>query len=66
METRELTPGEMARRSGVAVSALHFYEREGLIRETILTDGVYENLVILGILDREFFARREQGLEKIC
>lgn len=27
----ELTPGEMALRSGVAVSALHFYEREGLI-----------------------------------
>ena len=31
METLELTPGEMSRRSGVAVSALHFYEREGLI-----------------------------------
>lgn len=31
MQTTELTPGEMARRSGVAVSALHFYEREGLI-----------------------------------
>lgn len=31
METLDLTPGEMARRSGVAVSALHFYEREGLI-----------------------------------
>ncbi|MFO7165595.1 MAG: redox-sensitive transcriptional activator SoxR [Mycolicibacterium hassiacum] len=28
---RELTPGELSRRSGVAVSALHFYEREGLI-----------------------------------
>jgi len=28
---QELTPGELARRSGVAVSALHFYEREGLI-----------------------------------
>ena len=27
----ELTPSEMAHRSGVAVSALHFYEREGLI-----------------------------------
>lgn len=27
----ELTPGEMSLRSGVAVSALHFYEREGLI-----------------------------------
>jgi MerR family redox-sensitive transcriptional activator SoxR len=31
MELAELTPGEMAHRSGVAVSALHFYEREGLI-----------------------------------
>jgi MerR family redox-sensitive transcriptional activator SoxR len=27
----ELTPGELAERAGVAVSALHFYEREGLI-----------------------------------
>lgn len=31
MESQELTPGEMSHRSGVAVSALHFYEREGLI-----------------------------------
>ncbi|WP_033169964.1 GNAT family N-acetyltransferase [Selenomonas sp. ND2010] len=50
------------------VRALHLYEsegmvREGLIRETILTNGVYENLVILGILDREYQARKEQGLE---
>lgn len=28
---RELTPGETAERAGVAVSALHFYERQGLI-----------------------------------
>lgn len=27
----ELTVGELSRRSGVAVSALHFYERQGLI-----------------------------------
>jgi MerR family redox-sensitive transcriptional activator SoxR len=27
----ELTPGQLAERAGVAVSALHFYEREGLI-----------------------------------
>lgn len=26
-----LTPGDVARRAGVAISALHFYEREGLI-----------------------------------
>lgn len=31
MDSPELTPGDMSRRSGVAVSALHFYEREGLI-----------------------------------
>jgi len=28
----ELTPGQLAERSGVAVSTLHFYERQGLIR----------------------------------
>ena len=32
MTEQELTPGELARRAGVAISALHFYEREGLIR----------------------------------
>jgi len=31
MEDHELTPGELANRGGVAISALHFYEREGLI-----------------------------------
>ncbi|RMI34845.1 redox-sensitive transcriptional activator SoxR [Nocardia stercoris] len=30
-QARELTPGQLSERSGVAVSALHFYEREGLI-----------------------------------
>jgi MerR family redox-sensitive transcriptional activator SoxR len=29
---RELSVGEVAARAGVAVSALHFYERKGLIR----------------------------------
>lgn len=28
----ELTPAQLAARSGVAISALHFYERQGLIR----------------------------------
>src|SRR5919106_4994463 len=28
----EMTPAQLSRRSGVAVSALHFYERQGLIR----------------------------------
>ncbi len=48
--------------------ALHLYEsegmqREGLLRETLLTDGVFENLVVLGILDREYFARKSEGKE---
>ncbi len=30
--SRELTVGQVAERSGFAVSALHFYERKGLIR----------------------------------
>ena len=34
---RELTVGEAAARSGVAVSTLHFYEREGLIGSTRTT-----------------------------
>jgi len=40
MSTRsyDLTPGEVSRRSGVAVSALHFYEREGLI-DSLRTTG---------------------------
>jgi MerR family redox-sensitive transcriptional activator SoxR len=29
---RELSVGELARRSGLAVSALHFYEAQGLLR----------------------------------
>lgn len=32
-----LTVGEVARRTGVAVSALHYYEREGLIASTRTT-----------------------------
>lgn len=31
MAAAELTVGDVSRRSGVSVSALHFYEREGLI-----------------------------------
>ena len=43
--------------------ALHLYEslgfvREGTLREIILTNGVWEDLIVLGILDREYFAAR--------
>ena len=39
--------------------ALHLYEslgfvREGVLREILLTNGVYENLIVLGMLDREY------------
>ena len=45
--------------------ALHLYEssgfvREGVLREYLLTDGVYENLIVLGILDREYFTRKDK------
>jgi len=35
----ELTVGQVADRSGVAISALHYYERNGLIRSTRTTSG---------------------------
>lgn len=34
MHAQDLPPGELAARAGVAVSALHFYERQGLITST--------------------------------
>ena len=42
--------------------ALKLYEssgfvREGILREIILTDGVWENLIVLGMLDREYSNR---------
>lgn len=45
--------------------ALHLYEssgfvREGVLREYLLTDGVYENLIVLGMLDREYFTRKDK------
>lgn len=45
--------------------ALHLYEslgfvREGVLREILLTDGVYENLIVLGMLNREYLARRRE------
>lgn len=39
MTTAPLTPGEVATRSGVAVSALHFYERNGLITSERTSGG---------------------------
>jgi len=60
METHELTPGELAQRAGVAVSALHFYEREGLIssRRTSGNQRRYSR----GTLRRVAFIRMSQRL----
>ena len=43
--------------------ALHLYEscgfqREGISRECIFVNGVYEDLINLSILDREYFAKK--------
>ena len=45
--------------------ALRLYEslgfvREGFLREILLTDGVYENLIVLGMLDNEYFLLQER------
>ena len=57
---RELTPGETADRAGVAVSALHFYEREGLIssRRTAGNQRRYHR----DVLRRIAFIRVSQSL----
>ena len=44
--------------------ALHLYEslgfvREGFLREYLLTNGVYENLIVFGMLDSEYFNRQK-------
>lgn len=56
----ELTPGEMSARSGVAVSALHFYEREGLI--TSKRTGGNQRRYARETLRRVAFIRMSQRL----
>ncbi|MEJ7635179.1 redox-sensitive transcriptional activator SoxR [Aeromicrobium sp.] len=56
----DLTPGEVATRAGVAVSALHFYEREGLI-ESERTAG-NQRRYHRDVLRRISFIRTSQGL----
>jgi MerR family transcriptional regulator, redox-sensitive transcriptional activator SoxR len=57
---RELTVGQVAERSGVAVSALHFYESQGLIssRRTAGNQRRYPR----EILRRVAFIRAAQGV----
>lgn len=56
----ELTPAETSQRSGVAVSALHFYEREGLIASH-RTPG-NQRRYHRDVLRRLAFIRVSQGL----
>lgn len=48
--------------------ALHLYEsegmiREGVLRESILYNGEYQDLAVLGMLKREYETRKAQGRE---
>lgn len=48
--------------------ALHLYKSEGMVlegrfRETIVTNGVYEDLVVLALLAREYEAMKQAGIE---
>ncbi|MGE2833816.1 redox-sensitive transcriptional activator SoxR [Mycobacterium sp. SMC-4] len=56
----ELTPGELSARSGVAVSALHFYERQGLITST--RTGGNQRRYARETLRRVAFVRMSQRL----
>jgi len=62
----ELTVGEVARRSGVPVSALHFYEAEGLIRsrrsagnQRRFPRGVLRRVAVIKIAQRAGVSLRE-------
>ncbi len=56
--TRLLTPGELSKRSGVAISALHFYEREGLIESRRTTGN--QRRYTRDVLRRVAFIRTSQ------
>ncbi len=60
MADRELTVGQVADRSGVAVSALHFYEAEGLISSRRTTGN--QRRYPREILRRVAFIRASQGV----
>ena len=57
---RELTVGQVAERSGVAVSALHFYEAQGLISSRRTTGN--QRRYPRQILRRVAFIRASQGV----
>ncbi|WP_235737769.1 redox-sensitive transcriptional activator SoxR [Nocardioides alcanivorans] len=60
LRSHDMTPGEVAERSGVAVSALHFYEREGLITSTRTAGN--QRRYHRDVLRRISFVRVSQGV----
>jgi MerR family regulatory protein len=65
---KALTVGEVAARSGVAVSALHFYESEGLIRswrnqgnQRRYAREVLRRVGVIRVAQRGHFADRDSG-----
>jgi MerR family transcriptional regulator, Zn(II)-responsive regulator of zntA len=60
-ETAPLKIGEVARRAGVGVETLRFYERSGLLNRPARTDGGYR-LYDAGALKRLEFIKRAQSL----
>lgn len=56
--TVQLTPSQVAQRAGVTVSALHFYEREGLISSTRTTGN--QRRYARDVLRRVAFIRTSQ------
>lgn len=60
IRSHDLTPGEVARRAGVAISALHFYEREGLIAS--VRNAGNQRRYHRDVLRRVAFIRVSQGV----
>src|SRR3984957_18853125 len=60
LSSAELTVGQVASRSGVAVSALHFYEAEGLIHSTRTAGN--QRRFLREVLRRVAFIRASQSV----
>ena len=65
---KELTIGDVARRTGVSVSALHFYERKGLIQSerTGANHWVYPRNIIRRVTVIQIAQRAGLSLAKIA
>ena len=66
MDDAELTIGQVARRAGLNVSAIRFYEAEGLLPEAIRVSGqrrysdeVFGRLAVIDVAKRAGFSLEE-------